>query len=85
MGISLSVRSSSWAAVVNIYAVSFYRTYYHEKQGIPAVGAVVVLLELVVHDLAPLLAADLAKKGFPSAWPQVILLLTATSATPNLI
>lgn len=56
LGGSLSVRSRSWAAVVNICVVSF-NDASNAIQGLPAVGVVEVLLAAEPHDSGLLLAA----------------------------
>ena len=63
-GVSLSVRSKSWAAVVNICIISFY--YVTQMiQSLPVVGVAEVLLAEEPHDSGLLLAADLVMTGSP--------------------
>ena len=63
-GVSLSVRSKSWAAVVNICVVSF-NGVSNAIQSLPVVGVAEVLLTAKPHDLGLLLAAGLVLTGSP--------------------
>ena len=64
MGVSLSVRSNSWAAVVNICIVSFVGARDAMKD-LPAVGVAEVLQGTEPHGSGLLLAASLVMTGSP--------------------
>lgn len=64
MGVSLSVRSNNWAAVVNICVLSFVGTN-NAIERLPAVGVAEVLLAAEPHGSGLLLAAGLVLTGSP--------------------
>lgn len=65
MEVSLSVRSSSWAAVVNICIVSFVVGARDAIESLPAVEVAEVLLGAEPHGSGLLLVASLVMTGSP--------------------